>query len=175
MIRLAPWISLIVLAAGCGGGPSEPGAADAEPAQDPAPALAAESAGRDLAAVDVCDLIPADAVAAAVGAESSAAPTATDPGFDGKGCRYEYRPGGGMRHHTEISLHPPAEFDFWRTMQSFKLQDLPGLGDGAYWGKRTGQTDLYVLKSNDVSVHIQARSQELEQAQAIAKAVLERL
>jgi hypothetical protein len=34
---------------------------------------------------------------------------------------------------------------------------------------------LYVLKQGDVSVHVQARSQELEQAQAIAAAVLERL
>jgi hypothetical protein len=146
-----------------------PSEADASPASEP------QGAGRDLASVDVCELIPANAVASAVGGQIDGPAEATDPGFDGKGCRYRYRLADGRTGATEISLHPPSEFDFWRTTQSFPLTDLDGIGDGAYWGKRTGETNLFVLARGDVTVRIRAISQELEQAQAIAGAVLEHL
>jgi hypothetical protein len=137
---------------------------------------AASGPGRDLSMVNVCELVPADAVAAAVTAQTAGPPEPTDPGFDGKGCRYQYKGGGGgITQYTEVSLHPPDDYDFQRSMQSFEKIDLQGLGDAAFWGKRSGQTDLYALKKGDVSLHVQARGQELEQAQAIARTVLDRL
>jgi hypothetical protein len=165
---------LIACLAACSRGEEANAPAPEEPQQDASPVE--EGPGRDLSAVNVCELIPPEAVAAAVEAESAGPPEPTDPGFDGKGCRYQYRSGvGGISRYTEISLHPPDDYRFQRSMETFEKTDLPGLGDAAFWGERSGQTDLYVLKQGDVSVHVQARSQQLEQAQAIAAAVLERL
>lgn len=173
----ATFLPLVVLAtlAACGreGATGSDTAAQTESeapeASDP------QGAGRDLASVDVCDLIPEQAVASAVGAQIEGPAEETDPGFDGKACRYQYRLADGRIGVTEISLHPQSEFDFWRTTQSFPLTDLAGVGDSAYWGERTGETNLFVLARGDVTVRIRAVSQELEQAQAIAAAVLEHL
>lgn len=134
----------------------------------------AEGPGRDLSAVDVCALVPAEAIATATGGTVDGNVSATEPGFDGKGCRYEVRI-AGLRKSPEISLHPPATCDLWRDIQSFPLEDISGIGDRAFWGKRTDQVDLYVKKSGDVCLHVQAHGQDLPQAQAIAEAVLGRL
>lgn len=122
----------------------------------------------------MCELVPAKAIAAAVGGEPGDAPVVTDPGFEGKGCRYHYRVGGSGLY-TEVSLHPPSDFAFRRNMATFKIADVSSIGDAAFSGERSGQTDLYVLKRGDLSMHVQARGQNLEQAQAVARAVLERL
>ena len=167
-------LSVLSLLGACGGKETAEDTTAPAASDEPAAAEVEEGPGRDLSAVDVCALIPADAVAGAAGSTPEGAATPTEPGFDGKGCRYEYRV-GGLRQSTEVSLHPPGTCNFWRDMQSFKLTDLSGIGDRAFWGQRTGQTDFYVLKSGDVCVHVQARGQELEQAQAIAEAVLGRL
>lgn len=175
MKRIVMLLFPILLAGGC----SE------REATQPAPAATAEStlsdsesagSGRDLSALNVCEAVPADAIAAAVNAQVAGPAEVTDPGFDGKGCRYQYRAGvGGNTRYTEVSVHPPQNFDFQRSMQPFKKTDLPGLGDAAFWGSRSGQTDLYALKNGDISLHVQARGQKVEQAQAIARTVLERL
>lgn len=166
-------ISAVALLSACGQ-ESTPGDAQPDATEATEEAVAEEGPGRDLSAVDVCSLVPAEAVAEAAGATVEGPAAATDPGFDGKGCEYQLRIGGLLRS-PEISLHPPATCDFWRDVQTFKLEDLSGLGDRAFWGKRTDQTDLYVLVSNDVCVHVQAHGQELPQARAIAEAVLGRL
>lgn len=173
----ATFLPLAVLATLAACGREDATGSDSAPqTESEAPAAVdQQDAGRDLASVDVCDLMPAQAVASAVGAQNEGPAEETDPGFDGKACRYQYRLADGRIGVTEISLHPPSEFDFWRTTQSFPLTDLDGLGDGAYWGKRTGETNLFVLAAGDVTVRIRAMSQELEQARAIATAVLEHL
>lgn len=170
-VLLPLWVAALL--GGCG---QEPGPGDTLPEVPAATGetVAEQGPGRDLGAVDVCALVPAEAVAAAAGATVEGPAAATDPGYDGKGCEYQLRI-GGLRKSPEISLHPPGTCDFWRDMQTFELEDLPGLGDRAFWGKRTDQTDLFVLRSNDVCVHVQAHGQELPQAQAIAEVVLGRL
>lgn len=167
-------VLLIPCLAACSGGEE----ANTPAPEDPQPeaSLVEHGPGRDLTALNVCELIPPEIVAAAAKAETAGSPVPTDPGFDGKGCRYQYRSGvGGISSYTEVSLHPPDDYRFQRDMQTFEKTDLPGLGDAAFWGERSGQTDLYVLKQGDVSVHVQVRSQVLEEAQAIAAAVLEHL
>lgn len=131
--------------------------------------------GRDLSTVDVCALVPADAVAAAMGEASSSAPADYDPGFDGKGCRYK----SGMRY-AEVSLLPPDHFEFKRGMTpKEQLHPVEGIGDAAYWQRRSDRMEILVLKDGDATIWVrfQDRGKDTreEDARRLAVAVLARL
>ena len=158
---------------GCGGGgdaaeEAPAGAGDMGEAQE----QMETSAGRDLSAVDVCTLVPAEAVATAMGEKSSAAPTNYDPGFEGKGCRYK----SGQRY-AEISLLPPGEFEFKRGMTpKERVHPLEGLGDAAYWDDRTDRMDVYVLKGGDATIWVRfqdrGKATQVDEARRLGEAVL---
>jgi hypothetical protein len=173
------WISLaLVLMLGlgswaCGGGgdaseeaPADTGAAGEASQDNETPA------GRDLSTMDVCALIPAEAVAKAMGEKPAAAPTGYDPGFEGKGCRYK----SGLRY-AEVSLLPPGEFEFTRGMTpKERVHPLEGLGDAAYWEDRTDRMDLYVLESGDVTIWVRfqdrGKATQVDEARRLGEAVL---
>jgi hypothetical protein len=165
MLGLGSW--------GCGGGGD---ASDEAPADADASGEAAQEspvpAGRDLSSVDVCTLIPAEAVAKGMGEEPAAAPTNYDPGFEGKGCRYR-----SGRRYAEISLLPPGEFDFKRRMTpKERVHPLEGLGDAAYWEDDVDRMELYVLKTGDATIWIRfqdrANATQVDEARRLGEAVL---
>jgi hypothetical protein len=165
MLGLGSW--------GCGGGgdasdeaPADAGAAGETAEESPVPA------GRDLSSVDVCTLIPAEAVAKGMSEEQAAAPTNYDPGFEGKGCRYR-----SGRRYAEISLLPPGEFEFKRSMTpKERVHPLEGLGDAAYWEDDVDRMELYVLKTGDATIWIRfqdrANATQVDEARRLGEAVL---
>ena len=170
---LAPMLMLALGSWGCGGGG---GASKAAPADTGAAGEASQEsetpAGRDLSTVDVCSLIPAEAVATAMGEKPATAPTNYDPGFEGKGCRYK----SGQRY-AEVSLLPPDHFRFMRNMTpKERLHPLEGLGDGAYWEDRSDRMELYALKNGDATIWIQfqdrGKSTQVDEARRLGEAVL---
>lgn len=173
--RVVPTLAL-VLAAGCAGGESPSRAETALPPAEDAAATA--EASRDLANVDVCALIPADAVATALGGAVAAEPTGWDPGWEGKGCRYKTR-AGSFSIYTEVGLVPPDDYEFLRQAAQVPTHDVSGLGDGAWWMDRTDRADLYVLRRGDVMVWIRSQIWDEKNTErelrAIAEAVLARL
>jgi hypothetical protein len=154
---------------GSGGGEEAPaggGAAEEEPVQSES------AAGRDLSAVDVCALVPAEAVAEAMGEKPAGPSSSYDPGFEGKGCRYK----SGQRY-AEVSLLPPDHFRFRRNMTpADRLQELGGLADGAYWEARSDRTDVYLLRAGDATIWIRfqdrGKATRAEDARKLGEAVL---
>jgi hypothetical protein len=165
MLGLSSW--------GCGGGGD---ASDEAPADTGAAGEASQDsetpAGRDLSTVDVCTLIPAEAVATAMGEKPATAPANYDPGFEGKGCRYK-----SGRRYAEVSLLPPGEFDFKRGMTpKERVHPLEGLGDAAYWEDDVDRMELYVLKSGDATIWIRFQDRgnatQVDEARRLGEAVL---
>ena len=165
MLGMGPW--------GCGRGGDGSDEAPADP--ETAGEVSRESeapAGRDLSGVDVCALIPAEAVAKAMNEKPAAAPTNYDPGFEGKGCRYK----SGMRY-AEVSLLPPDHFRFKRSMTpKERLHPVDGLGDGAYWEDRSDRMEVYVLKSGDATIWVRfqdrGKATQVDEARRLGEAVL---
>lgn len=134
---------------GCGGEPRRTTVGNAKETR-PEPE---ETAGRDLSGIDVCRLISAEAVAAGMGSEIAEQTSEYDPGFEGKGCRYASR-GPGSTRYAEISLHPPADFEFRRSMTAGAIHELAGLGDAAWWEEGSDRVELYMLKRGDTSIWV---------------------
>jgi hypothetical protein len=137
------------LSLSCGGEPRQANVDNAkETGSDPE-----EAPGRDLSGVDVCRLISAESVAAGMANEVAESTADYDPGFEGKGCRYASR-GPGATRYAEISLHPPADFEFRRKMRTGEVHEVAGLGDAAWWEDGGDRTELLILKRGDTSIWI---------------------
>jgi hypothetical protein len=175
---IACLLPLLAALGGCGDAERQDAApSEREVSEQPASADPAAK-GRDLAALNVCELVPAEVVATAMGGSPAAAPEDHDPGFDGKGCRYSTRAGSRTRY-AEVGLLPPDQFEFRRRMRSGESHDLAGLGDAAWWQSRSDRTDVNVLKGGDVALWIRfqenaARTRE-EEARRLGEAVLAEL
>jgi hypothetical protein len=137
------------LSLACGGEPRQATVDDAKQAGSEAE----EAPGRDLSGLDVCQLISAEAVATGMANEAAESTADYDPGFEGKGCRYASR-GPGPTRYAEISLHPPADFEFRRQMRTKEAHELAGLGDAAWWEEGSDRTELFILKRGDASIWI---------------------
>jgi hypothetical protein len=158
---------------GCnqGGGAAEDAVAGGGTAAEEPPAGETQ-AGRDLSAADVCALVPAQAVATAMGEQPTAAPVHYDPGFEGTGCRYK-----SGRRYAEISLLPPAHFEFMRRMTpKERVHPVSDLGNAAYWEDHTGRMELYVLRSGDATLWIRfqdrGKATQVDEARRLGEAVL---
>lgn len=164
MLGLGSW--------GCGGSDASDEAPADTGAAGEASQLSETPAGRDLSTVDACTLIPADAVAQAMGEKPATTPTTYDPGFEGKGCRYK-----SGRRYAEISLLPPGEFDFKRGMTpKERVHPLEGLGDAAYWEDDVERMELYVRKDGDATIWIRfqdrGKATRVDEARRLGEAVL---
>jgi hypothetical protein len=141
--------------------------AAASPAASPAPARS-EAAGRDLATVDVCLLLPGADVAKAFG--GSLKRTSGNSTAVASDCTYT------ILTRTPktflVYLYPPDHFAMLKEM-SDKAEPVSGLGDGAFVEQDSGWYELKVLKKGDVT--IDTRGDTLEEARKLAELVLARL
>lgn len=158
-------LALALVAAGGGGGSS------AAPGQEAADA-AAHLSGRDLGALDVCALVPGDAVAAAFGGTLERATGST---YSGSGlatdCSYTVRI--GRRTVTAlVFFYPPQHFVAMRQGEAV-LEPVTGVGDEAYWSMAGSMHQLTVLKRGDVTLDARATTQR--DARRLAELALSRL
>ena len=120
----------------------------------------AGQARRDLKVLDVCRLVPGDAVAKAVGGALAEA----RPFFDKDGtlarCTYVVTlPGSGdTRQAYVIWIYPPADFEELKAFTEGKMTAVPGLGDGAYsfQDPGDGRFKVRVLKRGEVTIEATA-------------------
>jgi hypothetical protein len=118
-------------------------------------------AGRDLKIVDVCRVIPGEAVAAAVGGKLAEVRPFTPKAPTFTRCTYLVDvPGGAQATRKGYALwfHPPADFEELRKYTEGKVTDIPGLGDGAYGFQDPGdgRFKIRVLKRGDVTIEATA-------------------
>ena len=118
-------------------------------------------AARDLGAVDVCRVIPGEAVAAAVGGKLAEARPFTPKPPTFTRCTYLVDvpgPEKPVRKGYALWLYPPGDFVELRGFTEGKITDIPGLGDGAYWFQDPGdgRFKIRVLKRGDVTIEATA-------------------
>ncbi len=164
-----PWSRLVLtLALVAAGGAGAAPAARGQEAADASVRLA----GRDLAALDVCALVPGDAVATALGGTLEGATGST---YSGSGlatdCAYTVRVG----RRTMVALvffYPPQHFAAMRQGEAV-LEPVTGVGDEAYWSMIGSMHQLTVLKRGDVTLDARAATQR--DARRLAELALSRL
>jgi hypothetical protein len=175
--RSIAYLLALLAAGGCGAEQRDSALPEGEPAAQPASGDQAAK-GRDLSALNVCELVTAEAVAKAMNGAPAAPPEQYDPGFDGKGCRYATRAGSRTRY-AEVGLLPPAQFASRQRMRPAASHELAGLGDAAWWQARSDRTDVNVLKANDVGLWIRFQENAVatreEEARRLGEAILAEL
>jgi hypothetical protein len=171
--------------AGCQGAAEAPPAESAAPAATTAaaPPAAAAAAGRDLAQLDACALLPGEQAAEIVGGTVGRAPSSNLYGAMSS-CEYDIKlPGGGLGKYFAIWITAPSLFgdadDSVETArglgQEATAEAVSGLGDDAYLvlNETEEQAILHVLLSGDVALEIKAP--QADQARSLAEAILQRL
>lgn len=159
---------VLTLALSAAGGDGAASAARGQEAADEA----ARFAGRDLAALDVCALVPGDAVATALGGTLERATGSTHSGSGlATDCAYTVRVG----RRTVVALvffYPPQHFVAMRQGEVL-LEPVAGVGDEAYWSMAGSMHQLTVLKRGDVTLDARAATQR--DARRLAEVALSRL
>ncbi len=167
---------------GCGGEGSAAPAGDAQapPAAD-ARAAVEPAAGRDLGALDLCALLPADEVAAALDGRIEQPASSEDYG-QFRGCTYGLRPAAGRFEFVAVRLQPPATFEGSEAAletarglgHEAAAQPVDGLADEAFAveNRTEDQWTVHALRRSDLAVEVTAAS--LEHARLLAEKVLER-
>jgi hypothetical protein len=128
-------------------------------------------AARDYSKYNVCEAVPADAIARAVnGKLTSARPT-----FDKRWSRCAYfvtSAEGNQPRGYVVWLSPAADFEEMKQYIEETITPVAGLGDGAYIyrDKGDGRFKMYVLLRGDHT--IQATGETAESARRVAEAVL---
>lgn len=124
---------------------------------------------RDYTRFDVCQLVPGDAVARAVGATL----TQARPFFDAAFSRCTYlivgadgKPGGHV-----VWVQPASDFEELRKVHEKPVTPVNGLGDAAYMFRdEDGRFKIYVLKRNDLM--FQATGDTADSARKVADLVV---
>jgi hypothetical protein len=133
----------------------------------------ATSQGRNLGVVNVCELVPGDTVARAVGGTLAGARPVAAKGSAPR-CVYQVVPPGAPDARTAfvIWLYPPDDFESLRRSTEGTISDVPGVADGAYAFKDPGdgRFKIRVLKSGDVT--IEATADTADAARRVAEAAL---
>lgn len=149
-------LSLAVLVA-------RPGADDAQTAQ----------ARRDLSKVDVCQLVPGDAVARALGGKLAQTRPFNPKDGTFSRCTYFIVPAGSdERAGYSIWVYPAGSFEELKQYSEDKMTPVTGLGDGAYIFRDSGDSffKLRVLKRGDLS--FEAVADTAEKARKVAEAAV---
>jgi hypothetical protein len=131
--------------------------------------------GRNLSGVNVCQMVPGEAVAKAVGGTLAEARPIVAKDSTLPRCVYQVVvPQGAAtaRRAYVIWAYPPGDFQSLRRYTEGKVSDVPGLGDGAYAFKDPGdgRFKIRVLKSGDVT--IEATADTADAARRVAEAAL---
>jgi hypothetical protein len=131
----------------------------------------AAQAPRDYAKYNVCEAVPGDAIARAVGGQI----VTTRPTFDKNWSRCLYMvttPGSDQQRGYTVWLAPPADFEDMKPYIEEKITPVPGLGDGAYIyrDKGDGRFKIYVLMRGQQT--ISTTGETTESARHVAEAVI---
>lgn len=129
---------------------------------------------RDWTKLNVCELVPGDAVAQAVGARLNQARPTYDKTFSR--CTYlvtltaANKPAGYI-----VWMQPEADFEALKQYAESPLTAVTGLGDGAYifQDKGDGRFKLRVLKRGDLM--FEATGDSAEAARKVADVVVQHL
>jgi hypothetical protein len=128
-------------------------------------------ASRDYTKFNVCEVVPGDRIAGAVGAKMVAA----RPTFDKNWSRCLYvvtNAGPDQQRGYIVWLSPAADFEEMKPHIAEKITAVAGLGDGAYiyQDKDSGRFKLYVLMRGDQT--IQATGDTADSTRKVAEVVL---
>ena len=181
---VALMVALMVACDGGGGAPTPTGQAT-DVQQGHAGAGLARDAGHDLAAINVCALIPHALVSQITEMTAAQAGTRRDHGRYTQGCEYALQaaPGRPGYEYVAIDIQPAEMFGSLdealqsaRTMgQHLTGERVAGIGSDAYvTDDPLGQSlTLHVLLPGDVALAV--RADTLEHAVRLARAAQERL
>ncbi len=116
---------------------------------------------RDLKTMDVCQVVPGDAVASAVGGKLAEARPFTPKPPTFTRCTYLVDvPGGAQTTRKGYALwfYAPSDFEELRKYTEGKVTDIPGLGDGAYIFQDPGDRrfKIRVLRRGDGTIEATA-------------------
>lgn len=112
----------------------------------------------NFATLNVCDLLPGDSLAAAVGGRISDV-RAFDSGANAaKRCRYTVLPADSNHKPSVFVVHlqSAADFDTLKTLQEDPIEPVLGLGDDAFitYHSDTARYDLYMVKRERYLIEI---------------------
>ena len=150
-------------------------AAAAPPASNQTPERSAgPQPGRDYATLNVCKLVPGDAIARAFGGKLAEVRPFSDKSFSR--CVYFIVPPGRDKPLGYVLyIQPPKDFEELKKHIAEPLTTLTGLGDDAYMfrNKGDGRFKIHVLKRGDLM--FQANADTAESARKVADAVVTQL
>jgi hypothetical protein len=166
--KIAPLALLVVGLAGCGGAPeqaaSDGSAASASPAAQ-APTSVADLPDRDIEGIDVCAVLPGDAVASALDLSLVKA----EPGPEM--CSYTLRDESGTESGVQVVLSKSVGFLMTRNT-SENATNLSGLGVAAFTRKATGSDqDVWVARQDGLVFHVLGFNADV--AEPVAKLAVE--
>lgn len=140
----------------------------------PAPQASGRQPGaqprRDYQTFNVCQAVPGDTIARAVGGKLADARPVFDKSVSR--CRYTVDlPGAGKQAGYIVWIQPPEDFEDLKKYIEEPRTTLTGLGDGAYLfhDKGDGRFKINVLKRGDLM--FQATGESAESARKVADAV----
>ena len=125
---------------------------------------------RDLAALDLCALVPATDVAAALGYPPGSASAEANMGQWSVDCTYTFARGGGLSDYAILGAYPP---ELWAAHLRDGIEEVPGLGDAAFQSTLGAFDQMNVLLEGDL--FLDARANSPEQARDLAELAVERL
>ena len=128
-------------------------------------------ASRDYTKFNVCEAVPGDAIARAMGGRI----VTTRPTFDKNWSRCLYMvttPGSDRQRGYTVWLAPPPDFEDMKPYIEEPITPVAGLGDGAYIyrDKGDGRFKIYVLMRGQQT--ISTTGETAESARKVAEAVL---
>jgi hypothetical protein len=138
------------------------------------PVVFPQGPARDFAKLDVCQLVPGESIAKALGGKLVESRPFADKSFSR--CTYFIVPAGtDKRLGYAVWLHPAGDFEELRQYIEEPTTPVAGLGDGAYQfqDKGDGRFKINVLKRGDVM--FQATAESAEAARKVAAAVAAQL
>lgn len=132
---------------------------------------AALQSSRDFAALNVCQLVPGEAVARALGAKFVDARPIPDK--EVPRCRYFVIPAGSTAQRGYVVwMQQPGDFEELKKFITDPITAISGLGDAAYMfrDKEDGRFKIHVLKRGDLM--FEATGETAESARKVADAVV---
>jgi len=132
----------------------------------------------DFGTLNVCDVLPGDSLAIALGGRLSDVRPLDSGAGEAKRCRYTMLPAdttSGKPSVFVVYLQRPADFDTLKTLQEDPIDSVYGLGDDAFisYHSDTARHDLYVLKRERYMIEI--TGDDRESIRKIAEYALGRL
>jgi hypothetical protein len=129
---------------------------------------------RDFATLNVCQLVPGEAIARALGAKLVEARPVADQTLPR--CRYSVLPAGSdSQRGYVVWIQQPEDFEELKKVISDPITTVSGLGDGAYLfrDKGDGRFKIHVLKRGDLM--FEATGDSAASARKVADAVVAQL